>query len=124
MSTVEQDTATAAAQFAELLCADDEFVRSEFEAIVAAAWDEEPPEGAAPRPRQRPGGFSAAGSLRAPSPAAGRRSGRPARSARGGSVRLRGRTPARPIPSSESGSGASAAPLPGAAGRCRGLESR
>jgi hypothetical protein len=50
--------AAAASELAELICADDDFVRAEFAAIVAAEWGSPPPSRPAPRPpgpdRRRP----------------------------------------------------------------------
>lgn len=50
-------------QFAAIVCADDEWVRAEFDALVAAAWDDppatpgpvaRPPAAGRPAPRWRP----------------------------------------------------------------------
>jgi hypothetical protein len=50
--------AEATAELAELICADDDFVRAEFAAIVAAEWGTPPPSRPGPRPpapdRRRP----------------------------------------------------------------------
>jgi len=47
-------------EFVELICNDDELVRAEFDAIVAASWDTAPPAGrppAVPFPASRPPGW-------------------------------------------------------------------
>src|SRR5690348_16665054 len=47
-------------EFVDLMCQDDELVRAEFEALVAACWDLAPPPArppALPRPARRPPGW-------------------------------------------------------------------
>jgi hypothetical protein len=47
-------------EFVDLICQDDELVRAEFEALVAACWDVAPPPArppAPPRPARRPPGW-------------------------------------------------------------------
>lgn len=49
-------TSTLEEQFLAIVCADDELVRAEFEAIIDASWDEPPPSRPARRPPYQPPG--------------------------------------------------------------------
>ena len=56
-------TGHISADFVELICQDDDLVRAEFDALIAACWDTAPPPAtppALPRPAPRPPGWPVA----------------------------------------------------------------